>query len=78
LHNAASSPDDAIITALERLRAAANNADGHLVLTSAPAEVKERFSPWGEPDKSLSIAQGLKQIFDPNGILSPGRFVGGL
>jgi glycolate oxidase FAD binding subunit len=72
------SQEDAIISALERLREAARNADGHLVLTAAPAEVKARFSTWGEPDKSLRIAQGLKQAFDPNGTLSPGRFLGGI
>jgi glycolate oxidase FAD binding subunit len=43
-----------------------------------PAELKRDIDVFGDQPSSLALMQAIKQQFDPNGTLSPGRFVGGL
>ena len=63
--------------AIERLRAAAVERRGSLVLTSTPPALRGRLDPWG-PANGLAIMRGLKARFDPTDTLNPGRFVGAL
>jgi glycolate oxidase FAD binding subunit len=51
---------------------------GFLSILSASVEVKEKFDVWGYTGNSLDVMRGIKKQFDSNGILSPGRFVGGI
>jgi glycolate oxidase FAD binding subunit len=51
---------------------------GHAVLFSAPRQSKEGFDVWGQPPAALPLMRGIKQQFDPHGLLNPGRFVGGI
>jgi FAD/FMN-containing dehydrogenase len=37
---------------------------------------KKRFLPLELPPESLRIQQGIKRLFDPNGILNPGKIFG--
>lgn len=50
---------------------------GSLVVETAPGELRT-VDPWGPPPGSFAIMKQLKQRFDPDGRLNPGRFVGGL
>ena len=49
-----------------------------LVVERCSAEVKQEIDVFGEPPPSFALMRQIKQQFDPNGILSPGRFVGRL
>ena len=51
---------------------------GHAVMFAAPPELKVGVEVWGPSPPTISLMRDLKQRFDPNGILNPGRFVGGL
>jgi FAD/FMN-containing dehydrogenase len=51
---------------------------GYAVVESAPPEVKGQLEVWGPPPSSLALVKALKRRFDPEGILSSGRFIGGL
>ena len=44
----------------------------------APLEVRRRLDVFGPEPATLPLMRSLKQRFDPDRILSPGRFVGGL
>jgi glycolate oxidase FAD binding subunit len=59
-------------------RALVRDASGHATLEWAPLAVKERVPVWDPPGAPHRIMQRLKGELDPNGILNPGRFVGGI
>ena len=73
-------PDAAAIPpeALTELRALCLTADGALVLTAAPPDLKRRVDVWGPPRPDFEIMRRLKAQLDPASTLSPGRFLGGL
>jgi glycolate dehydrogenase FAD-binding subunit len=64
------SPDE-VAAAVEQLRR--ELAPFPCVVLDAPAEVRDRFNPWGELDPALLALMGrLKQLFDPAGVCNPG------
>ncbi len=69
---------DATITALEAARSALHAAGGSLVLQAAPPSVRRTVDPWGPPPPAFAQMKRLKDNFDPDRRLNPGRFVGGL
>ena len=72
-------PDDAKLAAIVvTLRRAGEIAGGPLVVESAPLGVKKAVDVWGATRGDFEIMRRLKDRFDPNEVMSPGRFVGGL
>jgi len=69
----------ALLGALRQARAVVESAGGHLVAIECddPA-LRERFDPFGTPPPSFPIMKRLKERFDSERRLNPGRFVGGL
>ena len=51
---------------------------GHLAVIASERAFRERVDPWGPPGDAFRVMRSLKQQFDPNGILNPGRGPGGL
>lgn len=49
-----------------------------LVIEAAPLEIKKMIDVWGPVRKDFMLMKAIKNVFDPMGILSPGRFVGGI
>jgi glycolate oxidase FAD binding subunit len=64
--------------ALPRVRAAIAPHDGTAVVLRAPDDVRDRLDHWGPVGDSLDLMRRVKERFDPERRLSPGRFVGGL
>jgi len=61
------------------VRQALEAQGGSLVVERGPVELKSACDVWGSIDPEiLGIMKRIKTEFDPGGILSPGRFVGGL
>ena len=67
----------ATAAAIAAARTALVAEGGALVIEEAPAELRS-IDPWGPPPPAFAIMQRLKQRFEPDGRLNPGRFVGGL
>jgi glycolate oxidase FAD binding subunit len=51
---------------------------GHALMFSAPSKIKKGLDVWGRPPASLSLMSAIKRQFDPENLLNPGRFVGGI
>jgi glycolate oxidase FAD binding subunit len=69
----------AAVGSIERLRAVVAPAGGSVVVERGPRALRVEIDPWGPvADSELAIMRGLKNEFDPRGVLNPGRFVGGL
>ena len=69
---------DEITELAGRLRRAAVDLGGALVMERASVEIKSRMDAWGDPGESIEVMRKLKAVWDPKGILAPGRHVGGI
>jgi glycolate oxidase FAD binding subunit len=63
---------------LADLRAFFNQSEGYLSILEAPLTLKKAIEVWGYSGNALAAMRKLKERFDPQGGLNPGRFVGGL
>jgi glycolate dehydrogenase FAD-binding subunit len=50
----------------------------HVVVPWCPPALKREIDIWGPPPADFALMKKLKGVFDPVGILSPGRFIGGI
>ncbi|MBI3538537.1 MAG: FAD-binding oxidoreductase [Chloroflexi bacterium] len=67
-----------VAEAISDLRAAAEKLGGHLIIVRASRELRARVDVWGAPRRDFAVMQKLKMEFDPQRVLNPGRFVGGI
>ena len=67
-----------VASTLATARAAVEERGGTLVIAAAPPGVRARVEAWGTPPPSFALMRALKDRFDPEHRLNPGRFIGGL
>ncbi len=65
---------DAQIEAIGRLHDRRVKDGGHAVLTRGPDAVRAGTDPWGPLGDAARVMQAVKRSFDPQGVLSPGRW----
>ncbi len=65
---------DALQGLQERLLAVAD----HVTILHAPPDWKQGLDIWGRPPETLDVMRALKEQFDPQRVLNPGRFAGGI
>ena len=75
--------NDGSLAALKRECARILNLGGqppwrNVTLPWCPAALKSELDIWGTAPASLDLTRKLKAVFDPAGVLSPGRFMGGI
>ena len=63
---------------LRKIQAAAISLGGDAIAERCPAPVKGHIDVWGEQPSGMNIMRRIKQQFDPENVLNPGRFIGGL
>ncbi len=51
---------------------------GFLTILEAPITLKQQLDVWGYTGNAMDIMRRIKQQFDPENLLSPDRFVGGI
>ena len=65
-------------TAISRTIQSVRGVGGTAVVTHAPTRIKESLDVWGESTSAIDTMRNLKQQYDPNRLLNPGRFMGGI
>ena len=70
--------DDDLANVLARAREIAAQQNATCVVEHCPPELKRQIDVFGDPPPAFDLMRRVKRQFDPNGILSPGRFVGRL
>jgi glycolate oxidase FAD binding subunit len=70
--------EPALRTALLTLRDELAKMGGTLVALGCPVAVKRGLDVWGPTSDAQPLMVRIKQRFDPDGTLNPGRFVGGI
>jgi len=73
----ADAPVEAVSGVVDRSRTACTEHGGALVVLDGPAEVKAAMDTWG-PVPAIDLMRRVKEQFDPERRLAPGRFVGGI
>ncbi len=68
----------ALTKEIEVVRSRCQQNGGFLSLLQAPIELKQSMDIWGYTGNALQVMVDIKQKFDPQRLLSPGRFVGSL
>jgi FAD/FMN-containing dehydrogenase len=71
-------PGDGVAEFVLCVRQAASNLGGTLIVEHCGAELKRTVNVWGAQSDDLGAMHRLKSVWDPNAILSPGRFVDGI
>jgi glycolate oxidase FAD binding subunit len=75
LYTRLSGDEAELLSAIEAPRAAAVDTRGSLVVQEASPELLRQVDVWG-PSAALGVMRRVKERFDPNGTLNPGRYVG--
>jgi glycolate oxidase FAD binding subunit len=70
--------DEVDLDRLIKLRDLCQSQGGFLTVLEAPRSLKQQFDVWGYSGNAGSLMQKIKQQFDPERLLSPGRFVAGI
>jgi glycolate oxidase FAD binding subunit len=63
---------------IAELRNRAQSRSGQLVILRASNKIKEQLDVWGEVGQTANLMGALKEKFDPQALLNPGRFVAGI
>ena len=74
-HWLAESSLEPVAREIDRLREFAVGDGGNLTLSRCPADWKFRLLVWGQPRADWSLAERIRQTFDPPRLLNPGRFL---
>ena len=70
--------DEQLLALVDWIRVHATRDNGFAVVEEIAPALKERADVWGNVGKAFPLMRKLKETLDPNGILNPGRFVGGI
>ena len=69
---------DVLEGVLDSLRGLAIKLHGHAVVEVCPVEFKKNIDVWGMKGPQTYLMKRIKEQYDPNGTLNPGRFVDGI
>jgi glycolate oxidase FAD binding subunit len=63
------------LSKLAEMRRLAQARGGQMLILRAPDDIKTQIDVWGEVGPTEGLMRALKEKFDPNRLLNPGRFV---
>jgi glycolate oxidase FAD binding subunit len=78
LANGGGAGHDAVPGLIEDLRARLRSTGGSAVVLQIPDAIRGKIDVWDCRSDGLPLMREIKRRFDPNRVLNPGRFVGGI
>ena len=69
---------DAIVDTVSRVRGKVAQLGGSAVVQRCPTEVKHVIDIWGGEPPGFEVMRRMKSVYDPNHVMNPGRFIGGM
>ncbi len=63
---------------IEEFSSVVRKYEGQLMVEFSPPDIKKKIDVWGGWRPDYEIMRRIKEKIDPQGILNPGRFVGGI
>lgn len=75
---AESIPEEKMLSFVDWLRVLVKQLSGYVIIEDIDPGLKARIDVWGHVGGTFPLMKRLKETFDPNEILNPGRFVGGI
>jgi len=72
------SQEENALNELKKTRSLFQQHQGFLTILTAPPSIKQNLDPWGYSGNGLDVMKKIKQQFDHQNLLNPGRFVGGI
>ncbi|RFU66659.1 FAD-binding oxidoreductase [Peribacillus glennii] len=67
-----------VVSAIHEVRDAITKLGGYVVVKHLPFALRKEVSVWGDKPAHFFMLEGIKTKVDPNRILNPKRFVGGI
>ena len=67
-----------MLSFVDWIRILAKKLGGYVVIEAIDPALKDRVDVWGHVGNSFPLMKRLKETLDPQGMLNPGRFVGGI
>ena len=61
-----------------RAREIVHAAGGRVIVDRCSTDLKSRLDAWDDVGEPIATMQRMKRLYDPKGLLNPGRFVGGV
>ena len=77
-HDGAQPDDEAVRAFILSVREAVRSEGGNMVVETCPPAVKAGLDVWDDVGDQIAVMRSLKDQYDPERILSPGRYVGGI
>ncbi|MSQ46806.1 MAG: FAD-binding oxidoreductase [Deltaproteobacteria bacterium] len=71
-------PQEKLLSFVDWIRILAKKLGGSVVIEAIDPALKDRVDVWGHVGSSFPLMKRLKETLDPQGMLNPGRFVGGI
>jgi glycolate oxidase FAD binding subunit len=67
-----------IVSAIQQIRESVKTIGGYTVIKHLPLSLRQEVNVWGEKPSHFFLLEGIKSKVDPNRVLNPKRFVGGI
>ncbi|HJZ67400.1 MAG TPA: FAD-binding oxidoreductase [Blastocatellia bacterium] len=67
-----------VIDLIRSFRANTATVGGTLFIEKAPPEIRSEADAWGDVGAAASLMRSIKEKFDPQSVLNPGKFVAGI
>lgn len=70
--------EEGMLACVLEIRRLVHNMGGHAIVRHAPLSFRRHLDVWGNPPAYMPLLEGIKRTIDPDRMVNPGRFIGGI